>query len=195
MIDFLHEISHQWTLFLDRDGVINKRPPGDYIKRWEDFGFLPGVLDALKIMAGKFSRVIVITNQQGIGKGIMTGRDVENIHLKMQQVVSEHGGRIFAVYYCPDLATKADNCRKPNGDMATQAKQDFPEIDFSKCIMAGDMVSDMEFGKKLGMKTIYIDSNKSPADPALYDTVFPDLLSFARFMNPVSGIPPEVVIH
>ncbi len=180
MPDLLYKIDINWTLFLDRDGVINKRPPGNYIKKWKDFKFLPGVLDALKILSEKFPRIIVITNQQGIGKGLMTEKDVHEIHIKMQQLVSDHGGRIDVVYYCPDLATDADNCRKPCTFMAEQAKKDFPKIDFSKSIMAGDTVSDMEFGRKAGMKTVYIDTNEEPLAQGVANATFPDLLSFAR---------------
>jgi D-glycero-D-manno-heptose 1,7-bisphosphate phosphatase len=180
MSEFLYHIDSNWTLFLDRDGVINKRPPGDYIKKWAEFEFLPGVREALKILAGKFDRIIVITNQQGIGKGLMTKEDLENIHANMKAAIAENGGRIDAVYYCPDLATDAYNCRKPSTFMAEQAKKDFPEIDFPKSMMVGDTLSDMEFGRNAGMKTVFINSDNSLLDPATYDYSFIDLLAFAK---------------
>jgi histidinol-phosphate phosphatase family protein len=183
MSGFLHEIDDNWTLFLDRDGVINKRPPGDYIKTWKDFEFLPGVKEAMKIFAEKFSRIIIITNQQGIGKGIMTAEDLEHIHLKLKEVIAENGGRIDAVYFCPDLATSPDNCRKPNTYMAEQAKKDFPEIDFSKSIMAGDTLSDMEFGRNAGMRTVFINTNEESVHSELFDLEFPNLSLFANALN------------
>jgi histidinol-phosphate phosphatase family protein len=183
MPDFLHEIDDNWTLFLDRDGVINKRPPGDYVKTWDAFELLPGVTDALKILAGKFKRIIIITNQQGIGKGVMTTKDLEHIHLKLKEVVAENGGRIDAVYFCPDLATTPHNCRKPDTYMAEQAKKDFPEIDFSKSIMAGDTLSDMEFGRNAGMRTVFINTNEERVHPELFDLEFPNLSLFANSLN------------
>ncbi len=174
------DINNSWTLFLDRDGVINKRPPGDYVKTWADFEFLPGVLDALHILAEKFGRIIIVTNQQGIGKRLMTTDDLQDIQNKMISAVSKHDGRIDAIYYCPDLATTENNCRKPGIFMAELAKNDFPEIDFSKSIMAGDTASDMEFGKNAGMKTVFINSDNSVLDQVTYDYLFTNLLVFAK---------------
>ncbi len=180
MPDFLYETDNTWTLFLDRDGVINKRPPGDYVKTWEEFEFLPGVLDALEILSGKFSRIIIITNQQGIGKGLMTSEDLQEIHDKMTTVITENGGRIDAVYYCPDLATDIPNCRKPGISMAQQAQKDFPEIVFSKSIMAGDTLSDMQFGKNAGMRNVFINNGDENVIPNMFDLTFKDLYSFAK---------------
>lgn len=183
MPEFLHEIDNSWTLFLDRDGVINKRPPGNYIKTWEDFEFLPGVLESIKILARKFGRIIIVTNQQGIGKGLMTHEDLQNIHRQIQTAISKNGGRIDAIYYCPDLATDTDNCRKPAVFMAIQAKKDFPEIDFSKSIMAGDTPSDMEFGRNAGMRTVFINTNEESVNPELYDLEFSNLDLFAKTLK------------
>ena len=183
MHDFLNQINSKWTLFLDRDGVINKRPPNNYVKSWDEFEFLPGVLKALKILALKFSKIIVITNQQGIGKNVMTTEDLQIIHNNLIREVSEKEGRIDAIYFCPDLATEAVNCRKPNINMAKQAKHDFPEINFSTSIMAGDMLSDMQFGKNAGMKTIFINTNNSPLAPSESDYSFPDLSEFAKTID------------
>jgi histidinol-phosphate phosphatase family protein len=183
MPEFLQEIDNSWTLFLDRDGVINKRPPGDYIKTWEEFEFLPGVLESIKILTEKFGRIIIVTNQQGIGKELMTHEDLQNIHRQMQTAISKNGGRIDAIYYCPDLATDEDSCRKPAGFMAIQAKKDFPEIDFTKSIMAGDTPSDMAFGRNAGMKTVFINTNNTPVDLSVYDAVFADLPAFAEFIT------------
>ena len=183
MTDFLNQINRKWTLFLDRDGVINKRPHNDYVKTWDEFEFLPGVLEALKMLALKISKIIIITNQQGIGKGVMTIGELKIIHDNMIREVSEKEGRIDAIYFCPDLATKAVNCRKPNINMAKQAKHDFPDIDFSTSIMAGDTLSDMQFGKNAGMKTVFVNTNNSPLPLSESDHSFPDLLEFAKAIN------------
>lgn len=150
-------IDKTWTLFLDRDGVINLHYPNDYVKKWEEFFFLEGVLDALKDLSQIFRRVIVVTNQQGVGKALMSNKDLEYIHAEMLREVRKYGGRIHAIYAATDLiANDTKHLRKPATGMAKQAKKDFPEIDFSKSIMVGDTGSDMQFGKNAGMITVYV---------------------------------------
>jgi len=145
-----------WTLFLDRDGVLNKRIVGSYVRDWSEFEFLEGVLDALAMLAPKFGRIVVVTNQQGVAKGVMTEEALVELHQKMITAVHQAGGRIDKVYYCP--AHQRDNpvCRKPNTGMAMQAKADFPAIDFKRSVMVGDSVSDLEFGLRLDMTTVLL---------------------------------------
>lgn len=158
-------IDHSWTLFLDRDGVINKRIVDDYVKKWHEFEFLEGVLKAIEIFSSKFSRIVVVTNQQGIGKGLMTIEDLELIHRNMKYEVNYFKGKIDAVYFSPYLAKENHPSRKPSIGMALQAKREFPEIEFDKSIMAGDSASDIEFGKNAGMKTVFIgEENKYNGD-------------------------------
>lgn len=173
------------TLFLDRDGVINHRPPADYVKSWEDFKFLPGVLSALHILSDSFDKIFIVTNQQGIGKNLMKTQDLDSIHSKMLEEIENHGGRIDRIYFCPDLADKADNCRKPGIKMAEQAQKDFPEIDFSKSIMAGDTESDMLFGKSAGMKTILIQNTNEIINKKLIDFEFNSLIDFANSLHAI----------
>jgi histidinol-phosphate phosphatase family protein len=173
-------IDHTWTLFLDRDGVINERLPDDYVKSWNQFRFIDGVLDAMRIFSEKFSRILVVTNQQGIGKGLMTESELEQIHGLMQQSVTEAGGRIDKIYCSPFLASANHFSRKPSVGMGLKAKREFKDISFRKSIMAGDSLSDLIFGKRLGMKTILIgDPMLARANPHLTDFVFPDLFTFA----------------
>ena len=170
-------VNSRWTLFLDRDGVINRRLPGDYVRRWEDFSFLDGVLEALRSLGQLFGRIVVVTNQQGIGKGLMTEADLALIHRRMLEQVHEAGGRIDAVYYCPDLAGEADSCRKPGPVMAYRARADFPEIEFSRSVMAGDSLSDMAFGCRLGMLSVLIET-KAEALQGLEDEPFPYVIDY-----------------
>ena len=149
-----------WFLFLDRDGVINVRLPGQYVTQWEEFEFFGKALDALCIFSDYFSRVFVVTNQQGVGKGLMTTEQLEYIHRRMSLEIEASSGHIDAIYYCPDLASAPNTCRKPASKMAIQAKAEYPEIEFSKSVMIGDSLSDIEFGKRLGMQTVLIESNK-----------------------------------
>jgi len=158
-------IDKTWTLFLDRDGVINRRIVDDYVKKWDEFEFLEGVLDAIKIFNEKFGRIVVVTNQQGIGKGLMRIEDLELIHKKMLYEITYFKGRVDKVYFSPYLAAENHPTRKPQIGMALQAQKDFPEIDFSKSLMIGDSKSDIEFGKNAGMKTVCIGKeNKGNAD-------------------------------
>lgn len=159
-MDWKNIINKDWTLFLDRDGVINVRIIDGYVTKIEEFEFLPNVIEALKIFKEKFKYIIVATNQQGVGKGIMKFEDVETVHQFMVQQVAENGGKIDKVYFCPQLKSVPDNYRKPSPKMAFFAKNDFPDIDLSKSIMIGDMNSDVEFGKNAGMKTIFIGDNE-----------------------------------
>lgn len=151
------------SLFLDRDGVINRRIPGAYVKNWEDFQFLPGVLDCFTKLNRCFSHIIIVTNQQGIGKGLMTVEDLALIHQRMIEHIQAVGGAIHGVYFCPDLATHPDHCRKPNPHMGLQAKADFPDIDFNNAVMVGDSISDIAFGKNLGMQTVLVSGKDEAA--------------------------------
>ncbi|MFL5753460.1 MAG: D-glycero-alpha-D-manno-heptose-1,7-bisphosphate 7-phosphatase [Bacteroidia bacterium] len=153
-------IDKSWTLFLDRDGVINKKLENDYVKHWVEFEFLDGVLDALKKCNELFGKIVIVTNQQGIGKGIYRIEDLELIHKNMLYEIAYFKGRIDKVYFSPHLASENHPSRKPGTGMAEQAKKDFPEIDFSRSIIAGDSLSDMEFGRNTGMKTAFIGELK-----------------------------------
>lgn len=180
----LHQlpIDKTWTLFLDRDGVINLHYPNDYVKKWEEFFFLEGVLDALKDLSQIFRRVIVVTNQQGVGKALMSNEDLEHIHAEMLREVRKYGGRIHAIYAATDLiANDTKNLRKPATGMAKQAKKDFPEVDFTKSIMVGDTGSDMQFGKNAGMITVYVGDEQKLKDTekSLVDYYCDSLQTFA----------------
>lgn len=154
--DFLDEIDEYWTLFLDRDGVINRRIPDRYVTSIDEFMPLPGVIQCIANLTQLFRRTVVVTNQQGVGKGEMTERDLTIIHDYLREQISGHGGYLDAIYYCPDLASVNSKRRKPAPGMAYEAQQDFPEIDFDKSVMIGDSLSDMEFGLRLGMRTVLV---------------------------------------
>lgn len=179
MID-LKKIDSSWSLFLDRDGVINYEKHLDYIHTWDEFKFYEGAKEAIVVFAKYFYKIIVVTNQKGVGKGLTKLNDLELIHKNMISTVKESGGRIDAVYFCPDL-DEASNNRKPNPGMGLQAVKDHPGINLSKTIMIGNTLSDMQFGRNLGMQTIFLPTTHpevSYADSRI-DAVFPSLQSFA----------------
>jgi histidinol-phosphate phosphatase family protein len=185
------KINKSWTLFLDRDGVINRRIPGGYVQSWNHFEFLPGVLDAIRMLNDHFGKTIVVSNQQGVGKGLMTDEDVRFIHEKMNLEISKAGGMINGIYYCPALVKENSFLRKPNVGMALKAKKDFSEIRFKKSVMVGDSLSDMLFGKRLKMKTVMLSQDISLIRKGsdIIDFVYDDLISYAKHLSSNKQIP------
>ena len=172
-------IDKDWTLFLDRDGVINEKLENDYVKNWDEFKFIPESISALIKLNKIFGIKVVVTNQQGIGKGIYTHEDLQKVHLHMQKELEAHSISIDHIYYAPFLSSENHPWRKPGIGMALQAKIDFPKINFKKSIIVGDSISDMEFGRNAGMNTVYI-SNKNPGtNKKLIDFQFSSLSEFA----------------
>ena len=133
------QIDYNWTLFLDRDGVINEKRENDYVKNWSEFTFINGTLEALSILSSLFRHIIVVTNQRGIGKGIMSENDLNIIHTRMMDLVLKNGGRIDKIYFCPEILDTSF-CRKPNIGMAMMAKNDFPKIDFDNTFWIGHLL-------------------------------------------------------
>jgi histidinol-phosphate phosphatase family protein len=175
-------LNQSWTLFLDRDGVINQRIMDDYVKRPEDFKLLPGVSKAISSANKLFSKVFVVTNQQGIGKGLMTERNLFEIHAYCSELLKDDDARIDGYYFAPNLASENSPFRKPNSGMALLAKEEFPAVDFLKSIMVGDSDSDIEFGKILGMKTVFIRHHGLEEHPTA-DLTFDSLESFMKFIE------------
>ncbi|MEM9821518.1 MAG: HAD family hydrolase [Bacteroidota bacterium] len=178
----LWDIDPSWTLFLDRDGVINQRIAGDYVRNWEQFLFCEGSLESIIALRPHFGRIVVVSNQQGVGKGLMTDADVEQLHFRLQTRLEEQGSRLDAIYYCPDLAGPHSTCRKPKTGMAWQAKADFPEINFRRSIMVGDSISDMEFAQQLGMKRVFIEGKAEEAEQSKNDDFDLRLLALADLL-------------
>jgi D-glycero-D-manno-heptose 1,7-bisphosphate phosphatase len=147
-------IDKGWTLFLDRDGVLNRKIENGYVRTPDELDILSGIPEALARFSAQFTRIVVVTNQRGIGRGLMTESDFDNVTEHLLQVIRVAGGRIDAVYHCPHLVEDACDCRKPGSGMPMQAKAAFPEIDFSRSVMIGDSNSDMVMGRRLGMLCI-----------------------------------------
>ncbi len=154
------------TVFLDRDGVINeKAPEGEYVWRWQDFRVLDGVPEAIASFNRAGLRVVVVTNQRGASLGRYTLNDVQALHTEFQKLLAAHGAHIDGFYVCPH--GKGDcNCRKPLPGLFEQARAEFPEIDAQTSVMIGDSPADIEFGKRLGMRTILIRSGEQRSHAA-----------------------------
>ena len=174
-------VDKEWTLLLDRDGVINVDHPGSYIFVPEDFVFLPGAPGIFKKLTSIFKHIVVTTNQRGVGRGLMTDDDLALVNKKMTDGITEAGGHIERIYAATAL-NDDDGFRKPNPGMAIQAKKDLPDIDLTKTIIIGNNISDMEFGKNAGLYTIFVTTT-SP-DVTLphpdIDLIFPTLADFTE---------------
>jgi len=155
----IKSLFNDWTLFLDRDGVINQKIDGDYVRSWPQFRILPTSLPALKILSQTFKRLIIVTNQRGIAKGLMTQPNLDEIHQKMTLLFKEWGIHIDAIYVCPHEISENCNCRKPKIGLFEKAKQDFPDIEYGKSFVVGDSSSDWEAAQRIGAHPIAISSS------------------------------------
>ncbi|MDA0890256.1 MAG: HAD family hydrolase [Bacteroidetes bacterium] len=147
------------TLFLDRDGVINKKLEGRYVRNFSEFEFMPGALDSISKLSNLFNRILIVTNQQGIAKGIMSEADLNTLHTQMQDRIEKLGGKINKIYYCPHLQDMDCMCRKPKSGMIEQAIIDFPEINIENSYLIGDSDSDIKAGKKMNLNTVKVDND------------------------------------
>jgi D-glycero-D-manno-heptose 1,7-bisphosphate phosphatase len=149
------------TVFLDRDGVLNRKmPEGQYVTNWQHFELLPGVPQAIARLNQAGLRVLVVTNQRGVALGLYTAAAVDEIHTQLQALLAKSGAKIDGFYFCPHDKGQC-NCRKPLSGLFEQAQAQFPEIEPAASLIVGDSLSDIEFGRNLGMKTIFIQGDAS----------------------------------
>jgi D-glycero-D-manno-heptose 1,7-bisphosphate phosphatase len=142
--------------FLDRDGVINRKPPeGQYVIRWEDMEFLPGVPEAISLLTQAGLCVLVVSNQRCVAKGLLTAGDLETIHRQMCQKLAAAGAVITEVYYCPHEEQPSCGCRKPAPGMLLRAAREH-EIDLQTSWMIGDSEIDIQAGRNAGCRTVRI---------------------------------------
>ncbi len=142
------------AVFLDRDGVINRDRP-DYVKSWEDFEFLPGVLDAFRVLASGPHQVVVVSNQSCIGRGLVSRETVDEIHARMTEAIRRSGGRIDTVYYCPHRPDEDCPCRKPRPGLILSAAREL-DIDLTASWLIGDDLRDLEAAKAAGVRPVLV---------------------------------------
>jgi D-glycero-D-manno-heptose 1,7-bisphosphate phosphatase len=151
------------VVFLDRDGVINRKPPdGQYVIRWADFAFLPGVPEALALLADHRVRTIVVTNQRAVARGLLSAAELDDIHSQMRRVLAASGARIDAVYACTHQMGTCD-CRKPGPGLLLQARNDFSDLDFGRSMVIGDSVTDLQPGVRLGCRVVLVGRGRRAA--------------------------------
>ncbi len=176
----LEQINPSWTLFLDRDGVINVDKEGSYIFNTGEFVFMNGAPALFKKLRKIFNRIIVVTNQRGVGRQLMTEADLDLIHQEMRQQIAAAGGKLDQIYYCSAVYNDHP-LRKPNPGMAVLAKHDFPDINLDKSIMVGNNISDMQFARNSGMYSVFVKTTRpnQPPHPDI-DLAFDSLADFTE---------------
>ena len=182
----INSLDKSWTLFLDRDGVINKKINRDFVLDWEEFEYCKLAIPAISILSSYFSRIIIVTNQRCVDEGLLLEQDLMKIHDNILSDIEEYTNVTDDIYFyfCPHTKMSDCGCRKPKTGMALQAKKDFPDINFEKSIMVGDSITDLQFGKRLNMKTVFINDEENPVlRDSLADSVFQSLFNFANYID------------
>jgi len=141
-------------VFLDRDGVINENRE-DYVKSWEEFKFIPGAGEAIKLLNINGYKVIVVTNQSAIGRGLLSIENLDKIHQNMLRELKKIGARIDAIYVCPHRPEERCSCRKPKTGLIEKAIKDF-NINLDDAWLIGDSKADMELASNVGCKKILV---------------------------------------
>lgn len=180
--EFVTLFPEDTTLFLDRDGVLNRHLPGDYVRHWGMWEWIPGAREAIAALSKRYKRIIIVSNQQGVGKGLMSQADLDDVHAHMLHDIEASCGRIDNVYTCTDLQDSGSPNRKPAIGLALQAQKDFPDIDLTRSVMVGDSLSDMQFARNAGMRAVYLTKNNPvPVQVQDYtDLFFPTLSDFCK---------------
>jgi D-glycero-D-manno-heptose 1,7-bisphosphate phosphatase len=156
-------------------------PEGRYVESWSDFHLLPGVAEAVRDLNRAGLRVLVVSNQRGIALGRYTSADVVAVHSALQSLLQSHGAHVDGFYFCPHDKQQCD-CRKPLPGLFNQALADFPAIEAATSVMIGDSYSDIEFGRRLGMFTVFLNGDPELRKPGaeaagnLADVRFPSLV-------------------
>lgn len=146
------------AVFLDRDGVINDERPG-YVQRWEQVHFLEGVMPALARLAESEFKIVVVTNQSAIGRGIVDRVCVDEIHRRMLEQIRQHGGRIDRIYVCPHRPEEGCECRKPAPGLLQQAQSELG-VDLSRSYLIGDHTTDLAAARAVGATGILVRTGR-----------------------------------
>jgi len=146
------------TVFLDRDGVLNRpAPEGDYIKSPDELEMLDGAVEAVRLLNEQGLLVLVVTNQRGIALGRMRPTDLERVHAALRSRLAAGGARLDGIYHCPHEKDSCE-CRKPLTGLFARAQRDHPEIAFARSAVIGDSATDMQAAERIGARSILISS-------------------------------------
>ena len=183
------------TVFLDRDGVVNeKMPEGRYVTSWSEFQPLPDVPSAIRKLNEAGLRVLIVSNQRGIALGLYTAETVRNIHTEFEKHLALHGAHVDGFYFCPHDKAQC-NCRKPLPGLFEQARAQFPDIQAETSAMVGDSLSDMEFGKRLGMHTVFLEVDAARQKPGAEAARHLADMAFSSLHDAVEGLLTHFSLH
>jgi D-glycero-D-manno-heptose 1,7-bisphosphate phosphatase len=173
------------AVFLDRDGVINENRD-DYVKSIDELEFLPGAVDAAGRLSAAGIRIVIVSNQQGVGRGIISPKSLEQVNAAVLRKLVESDVKVSGVYYCPHLKEDDCECRKPKPGLLIKAAADL-EIDLNRSVFVGDAPSDVQAGRAAGCATVLVLSGKTSAEdvhrlPVAPDHVAADLSEAVRWI-------------
>jgi histidinol-phosphate phosphatase family protein len=169
-------------VFLDRDGVINRKIAGGYVNKWKDFEFLPGALDALRLLHENGYKPLVVSNQAAVGKGTMSARQLAGITRRFLEQVRKHGGRIHGVYYCMHKPDDDCNCRKPNAGLLLKAQREHGLL-FQETYLVGDSPSDAAVADVVGCPFVRVASDGASGNEPWTHTAAAIVPSLAEAVN------------
>jgi D-glycero-D-manno-heptose 1,7-bisphosphate phosphatase len=180
------------AIFLDRDGVINRDRP-DFVKSWEEFEFLPHSLEALAALSRTPYKIVVISNQSGVGRGLITEGTLEQMHARMIERIRASGGRMDAIYYCPHAPGVGCDCRKPAAGLFFEAARDL-DINLPSSWAIGDSFRDVQAANRAGVQAILLDrvgaDQTAVPESSLRFVRAADLLEAVRIIQNRSIAPP-----
>lgn len=172
-------LGRTWCLFLDRDGVLNARVDGGYVKTVAEFEPLPGAMEAAAVLSSIASQTVVVTNQQGVAKKLMSEADLDAVHDELRSRARFTGARFDAVLSCTHLATDFCECRKPRAGLAIEWLKAHQDIEAHLSIMVGDSPSDVEMADELAQWSGGCSAIRISSDPDSNQPTFPSLKAFA----------------
>ena len=149
------------AIFLDRDGVLNENR-ADYVRGWDEFAFLPGTFSALRRLADLGAPIVVVTNQAGVGRGMIPPDTIDDIHRRMTSEIHRRGGRIERILWCPHTVDEQCHCRKPAPGMLLHAADQL-DIDLERSVVVGDAETDIEAGQRAGCRTVLVLTGRGMA--------------------------------
>ena len=184
------ELKHQRqrkTVFIDRDGVINEDLIDDYIKSWDDFRFIPGSVEAMKKLSAKGYNIVIISNQAGIGDGIYSETTLDHITNRMLHELKQNSVEVKGIYYCLHGKDAGCECRKPKTGLFVQAAKDI-KFNPTETYFIGDKATDIEAGKKFGLKTLFVLTGHGALDQSKLvndlkpEKIFPSIIEVADYI-------------
>lgn len=161
------EIQTPRTVFLDRDGVVNHNRE-EHVLSYDQFEFLPGVIEALARLHRAGFQVVIVTNQGAVARGLLEVEELNQIHARMLEQIELGGGRVRGVFYCPHSASAGCGCRKPEPGMLFAAAEQF-DIDLPQSWLIGDYVTDIEAGLAAGCRPILVKTGRGSQALALWE--------------------------